>query len=105
MSGALDTPMEVLAEHALACHDQDQPQSAALQKAMQDLGAESTRELRMLRDAASLACAAMVAEAAPQQLAERLRAAGHRVCAENLRNRRPTGAPTSHPRQIGRAHV
>lgn len=83
MSGSVDTELELLAEHALACHDQDQPAPQALQQATRQLGAAATNELRALRDAASLACAAMATHtAAPPQLVERLRAAGRDFCRE-----------------------
>jgi len=103
MSGHLDAQLEVLAEHALACHDQDQPAPQALQEATRHLGAASASELRALRDAASLACAAMATHAAPPQLVERLRAAGRDFCRERRAQPAPMPAATDNLRAVPRA--
>lgn len=92
MSEHFDAHLEVLAEHALAWHDQDQPSDTLLREATQHLGSNAARELRALRDAASLASAALATHAeAPPQLVQRLRAAGRDFC----RERRAQPAPTS----------
>lgn len=94
MSEHLDADLEVLAEHALACHDQDLPAPKALQLATQHLGASAARELRTLRHAASLACAAMATHTeAPPQLRARLQAAGREFCRE--RRAQPAPAPAA----------